>query len=146
MQDERYSNNAIDLGYILVTTPPARLRMEAHRGWERRRRGMTETSHKIVIIGGGVAGLCAGVYGRKCGFDAEVLEQHENAGGLATSWRRGDYAFETCLRWLLGANPARGMDQDAPTRPLTRRRTIVRTAAASINVRSGLVQVFGRRE
>jgi len=28
-----------------------------------------------------------------------------NAGGLATSWRRGDYTFETCLHWLLGSNP-----------------------------------------
>jgi phytoene dehydrogenase-like protein len=28
-----------------------------------------------------------------------------NAGGLAASWRRGDYTFETCLHWLLGSNP-----------------------------------------
>ena len=63
---------------------------------------MARTSRKIVIIGGGIAGLCAGVYARKCGYDVEVLEQHDNAGGLAT---RGDYTFETCLHWLLGANP-----------------------------------------
>jgi len=70
---------------------------------------MAGTARKMVIIGGGIAGLCAGVYGRKCGYDVEVLEQHDNAGGLATSWRRGDYTFETCLHWLLGANPERGM-------------------------------------
>jgi phytoene dehydrogenase-like protein len=45
------------------------------------------------------------VYARKCGYDVEVLEQHESAGGLATSWRRGDYTFETCLHWLLGSSP-----------------------------------------
>jgi phytoene dehydrogenase-like protein len=63
----------------------------------------------MVIIGGGIAGLCAAVYARKSGYDVEVLEQHDNAGGLATSWRRGDYTFETCLHWLLGANPERAM-------------------------------------
>ena len=70
---------------------------------------MVPASRKTVIIGGGIAGLCAAVYARKCGYDVEVLEQHDNAGGLATSWRRGNYTFETCLHWLLGANPERGM-------------------------------------
>jgi len=60
---------------------------------------------KIIIIGGGIAGLCAAVYAQRCGYQAEVLEMHDSAGGLATSWRRGDYTFETCLHWLLGTNP-----------------------------------------
>jgi hypothetical protein len=30
---------------------------------------------------------------------------HDTPGGLATSWRRGDYTFETCLHWLLGSHP-----------------------------------------
>jgi len=60
---------------------------------------------RIVVIGGGIAGLCAGVYAKKCGYDVEVLEMGSNAGGLATSWRRGEYTFETCLHWLLGSHP-----------------------------------------
>ncbi|WP_394085909.1 NAD(P)-binding protein [Roseixanthobacter finlandensis] len=28
----------------------------------------------IVIIGGGIAGLCAAVYARKCGYEVELLE------------------------------------------------------------------------
>jgi phytoene dehydrogenase-like protein len=64
---------------------------------------------KIVIIGGGIAGLCAAVYARKCGYQATVFEMHESAGGLATSWRRGAYTFETCLHWLLGSNPNSAM-------------------------------------
>jgi phytoene dehydrogenase-like protein len=70
-------------------------------------RAMAEDSGRIVIIGGGVAGLCAGVYALRCGYDVEILEMHDRPGGLATSWRRGDYTFETCLHWLLGSNPAR---------------------------------------
>jgi len=66
---------------------------------------MTSQSRKIVIIGSGIGGLCAAVYARKCGYEVELLEQHNSPGGLATSWRRGDYTFETCLHWLLGSNP-----------------------------------------
>ena len=66
---------------------------------------MTSTSPKLVIIGAGIAGLCTAVYARRCGYEVEILEQHDSAGGLATSWRRGDYTFETCLHWLLGSKP-----------------------------------------
>ena len=66
---------------------------------------MTSGSSKIVIIGGGIAGLCAGVYAQACGYQAEVLEQHTTPGGLATSWKRGDYRFETCIHWLVGSSP-----------------------------------------
>ena len=61
---------------------------------------------KVIIIGGGIAGLCAGVYARRCGYDVDLFEKHDRPGGLATSWRRGDYTFETCLHWLVGSNPA----------------------------------------
>jgi len=64
-----------------------------------------DTRRKIAVVGGGIAGLCAAVLARKCGYDVEVFEQHGSAGGLATSWRRGDYTFETCLHWLLGSRP-----------------------------------------
>jgi heterodisulfide reductase subunit A-like polyferredoxin len=54
-----------------------------------------QNNKKIVIIEAGIAGLCAAVYARKCGYDVDVFEQHGSAGGLATSWRRGTYG-ETC--------------------------------------------------
>ncbi len=66
---------------------------------------MNSAPRKVVIVGAGIAGLCAAVYARKCGYDVTVLEQSERPGGLATSWRRGDYTFEACLHWLLGSNP-----------------------------------------
>jgi phytoene dehydrogenase-like protein len=64
---------------------------------------------EIVIIGGGIAGLCAAVYAQKSGYHATVVEMHESAGGLATSWHRGSYTFETCIHWLLGSNPRSAM-------------------------------------
>lgn len=60
---------------------------------------------RIVVIGGGVAGLCAAVYALRCGYEVDVLEQHDGSGGLATSWQRQGYTFETCLHWLLGSSP-----------------------------------------
>ncbi|MBX3501171.1 MAG: NAD(P)/FAD-dependent oxidoreductase [Alphaproteobacteria bacterium] len=66
---------------------------------------MAQGTRRIVIVGGGIAGLCAAVYARKCGYDVELVEQHNSVGGLAASWRRGDYTFETCMHWLVGSNP-----------------------------------------
>lgn len=66
---------------------------------------MVHNGKKIVIIGGGIAGLCTAVYALKCGYLVEVLEMHDMAGGLAMSWRRGPYTFETCLHWLVGSRP-----------------------------------------
>ncbi|HSU30555.1 MAG TPA: NAD(P)/FAD-dependent oxidoreductase [Bryobacteraceae bacterium] len=60
---------------------------------------------KIAIIGGGIAGLCTAVYARKCGYEVDVFEMNATPGGLATSWRRDGYTFETCLHWLLGSHP-----------------------------------------
>jgi len=62
-------------------------------------------SKKILIIGGGIAGLYAGVYAGKCGYQAEMLEMNTLPGGLAMSWRRDEYTFETCLHWLVGSKP-----------------------------------------
>ena len=58
---------------------------------------------KVLIIGGGIAGLCTGVYLRKNGFETEILEMHSIAGGLATGWKRDGYTFENCIHWLLGS-------------------------------------------
>lgn len=66
---------------------------------------MKQNGRKIVIIGGGIAGLCTAVYALKCGYQVEVLEMHDMSGGLAISWRRGQYTFETCLHWLVGSHP-----------------------------------------
>jgi phytoene dehydrogenase-like protein len=66
---------------------------------------MNPNGRKIVIIGGGIAGLSAAVYALKCGYQVEVLEKQDIAGGLAMSWRRGPYTFETCLHWLVGSKP-----------------------------------------
>lgn len=60
-------------------------------------------SRHIIIIGAGVAGLAAGIYARKSGFEATILEMHTIPGGNCTSWKRGGYLFEGGMHWLTGS-------------------------------------------
>ena len=59
---------------------------------------------KVMVIGGGIAGLSAGVYARRCGFDVTILESHRIAGGNCTAWRRKGYLFEGGMHWLAGSS------------------------------------------
>ncbi len=63
---------------------------------------------KVVIIGAGIAGLTAGCYARMNGFDSEIYESHSMAGGLCTSWKRGDYIFDGCIHFLAGTSSVDG--------------------------------------
>ena len=63
---------------------------------------------EILIIGGGVAGLSAGIYSRLAGHSATVCERHFRAGGNLTGWQRGEYHIDNCIHWLTGTNPNTG--------------------------------------
>lgn len=65
---------------------------------------------KIIIVGAGVAGLSAGIYGRKNGYDTEIIEMHSVPGGQCTAWDRKGYRFDYCLHWLVGS--AKGVFHD----------------------------------
>ena len=49
----------------------------------------------VVVIGGGIGGLCAGALCAKYGKKVTVLESHDVAGGAAHSWKRDGYTFES---------------------------------------------------
>lgn len=59
---------------------------------------------KLVIVGAGIAGLGAGVYAQRSGFDVTILEHHISPGGLSASWSRKGYYFEGGLHWLTGSS------------------------------------------
>ena len=63
---------------------------------------------QIVIIGGGLAGLAAGIYAQQNGFDTIIFEHHSVPGGVCTAWKRQGYTVDGCIHWLMGALP--GMD------------------------------------
>ena len=57
---------------------------------------------KVVIIGGGVAGLVAGIYARKAGFEAEIYEKNSVPGGQCMGWNRKGFHIDNCIHWLTG--------------------------------------------
>jgi phytoene dehydrogenase-like protein len=64
--------------------------------------------NSVIIIGGGIAGLAAGVYGQMNGYKTTIFEMHTLPGGLCTSWQRKGFTFDGCIHWLVGTNPASG--------------------------------------
>ena len=60
----------------------------------------------VNIIGAGISGLTLGCYLQMNGFQTQIFEQNPSAGGLCTSWKRGDYTFDGCIHWLLGSHPS----------------------------------------
>ena len=60
---------------------------------------------KVVIIGGGVAGLAAGIYAQRCGFVSEIYEKNPKLGGFCSYWRREGFLLDNCVHWLVGTNP-----------------------------------------
>ena len=57
---------------------------------------------KVVIIGGGIAGLTAGIFAQKNGFESVILEKHHILGGECTGWDRQGYHIDGCIHWLIG--------------------------------------------
>ncbi len=62
--------------------------------------------NKVCIIGAGVAGLSAGCYLQMNGYETEIFELHNIAGGLCTSWKRDGYTIDGCIQWLMGSGPS----------------------------------------
>ena len=68
-------------------------------------------SKHIIIIGAGVAGMAAGVYAQRSGFEVTLIEQHSIVGGMCTGWRRKGYFFEGAMHWLTGSDPKTELHQ-----------------------------------
>lgn len=57
---------------------------------------------RVVIIGGGIAGLSAGIFAQKNGFESVILEKNRTLGGECTGWNRHGYYIDGCIHWLVG--------------------------------------------
>ena len=60
---------------------------------------MKNEINKIVIIGGGFAGLAAGCALAAEGCEVTVLERNDQPGGRARVWREGGFAFDMGPSW-----------------------------------------------
>ncbi len=59
----------------------------------------------IAIIGGGIAGLSAGIYARMNGFEASIYEMAPRPGGVCASWVRENIRVNGSIHWLVGSAP-----------------------------------------
>ena len=63
---------------------------------------MRQIKKKIVIVGGGIAGLSAGIYGKLAGYDVDIYEKNPIAGGQCMGWNRKGCHIDNCIHWLTG--------------------------------------------
>ncbi len=70
----------------------------------------TGTAGSVVIIGGGIAGLSAGIFARANGFETTILEKHRVLGGECTGWDRKGYHIDGCIHWLVGTKEGTPMN------------------------------------
>ncbi len=70
---------------------------------------MGENKKKIVIVGGGIAGLSAGIYGRLAGYEVDIYEKNPVAGGECMGWNRRGCHIDNCIHWLTGTKPGTGL-------------------------------------
>lgn len=66
---------------------------------------------KVVIVGGGIAGMTAGVLLQKAGFDTEIYEKNALPGGQCTGWKREGYFIDNCIHWLTGTRPGSALHE-----------------------------------
>ncbi len=66
---------------------------------------------KVVIIGGGIAGMTAGIYLQKAGFSTEIFEKNAVPGGQCMGWKREGYMIDNCIHWLTGTRPGSGLHE-----------------------------------
>lgn len=66
---------------------------------------------KVVIIGGGIAGMTAGVLLQKAGFQTEIYEKNALPGGQCTGWKREGYMIDNCIHWLTGTRPGSALHE-----------------------------------
>ncbi|MDD3879835.1 MAG: NAD(P)/FAD-dependent oxidoreductase [Syntrophomonas sp.] len=52
-----------------------------------------------------MAGLSAGCYAQKNGYDSTILEHYSKPGGVAAAWRRKDYLIDGGIHFIMGYKP-----------------------------------------
>lgn len=59
---------------------------------------------KVVIVGGGISGLTAGILLQKKGFNTVIYEKNKIIGGLCSGWEKDGFFIDNCIHWLTGTN------------------------------------------
>ncbi len=66
---------------------------------------------KVIVIGGGVSGLAAGITALQAGYACEIFEKNAVTGGNLTGWVRNGYTVDNCIHWLTGTKTGTKQNQ-----------------------------------
>ncbi len=59
-------------------------------------------SKNIIVIGGGIAGLNAGIELLQKGHEVTIIEKNDNIGGLCSGYDVNGFYIDACIHWLMG--------------------------------------------
>ncbi len=65
----------------------------------------------VIIIGAGMGGMSAGIYGQMNGYGTQIFEMHTRPGGQCTSWKRKGYTFDPCIHHFFGCKPGSAVNR-----------------------------------
>jgi phytoene dehydrogenase-like protein len=65
----------------------------------------------IIIIGAGMGGMAAGIYGQMNGYETQIFEMYTKPGGQCASWTRKGYTFDACIHHFFGCRPGSNVYQ-----------------------------------
>lgn len=68
-----------------------------------------EETKRVVIVGGGVAGMSAGIFASRAGLHCAIYEGHTTLGGNLTGWVRDGHTVDNCIHWLTGTREGNGL-------------------------------------
>ena len=85
---------------------------------------------KIIVIGGGVAGLASAIEARKEGYEVILFEKNPSLGGLCFSFERNGYYIDGCIHWLTGTN------EDSPINKLWKEYEVIKNDEEIIKINS----------
>ncbi|MBP3436494.1 MAG: NAD(P)/FAD-dependent oxidoreductase [Clostridia bacterium] len=57
---------------------------------------------RVLVVGGGMSGLSAGIHSLLHGHEVTLLEKNKCLGGCMMGWRREGFYIDNCLHWLTG--------------------------------------------
>jgi 2-polyprenyl-6-methoxyphenol hydroxylase-like FAD-dependent oxidoreductase len=85
--------------------------------------------YDVIVVGGGMGGLSAGVGLARRGLSVLLVEAHYRAGGYAHAFRRKQYLFDSAVHLTPGGGPGRTASS-SPT-PSTSRASARGSASSS---------------
>lgn len=59
----------------------------------------------VIVIGAGIAGLSAGIFAQRNGYESRIFEHHARAGGVAAAWDRGRYVIDGGIHFSMAHAP-----------------------------------------